>query len=101
MKVDKEKFYGEVYDIVKEIPCGQITTYGQIAHLIGRPEYSRMVGNALKVVPRELNLPCHRVVNSKGRLVPFWQEQRNLLLKEKITFKKNGCADIEKHMWQL
>ena len=49
--------------------------------------------------PRELNLPCHRVVNSQGRLAPNWTEQRELLEKEGIAFKKNGCVDLKKHIW--
>jgi len=43
--------------------------------------------------------PCHRVVNHQGRLVPHWGEQKELLLKEGITFKDNGCVDLKRHLW--
>ena len=86
----KADFYAEVYNIVKEIPEGNVVTYGQLAKLARRPQCSRMV---------ELNLPCHRVVNSQGRLAPNWTEQRELLEKEGIAFKKNGCVDLKKHIW--
>ena len=99
--MDKEKFYQEVYDIVKEIPYGRVMTYGQIANLIGMPKHSRMVGKSLHKVSDELNLPCHRVVNSKGRLVPFWQEQVYLLKKEGVEFTKKGYVDMKKYLWQL
>ena len=71
-----ETFCNEVYSVVREIPAGSVTTYGDIAALLGMPQYSRMVGRALRQVPAGLNLPCHRVVNAIGRLVPGWDEQR-------------------------
>lgn len=84
----KADFYTEVYNIVKEIPEGNVVTYGQLAKLARRPQCSRMVGQAMFNAPRELNLPCHRVVNSQGRLAPNWTEQRELLEKEGIRFQK-------------
>ena len=95
----KADFYTEVYNIVKEIPEGNVVTYGQLAKLARRPQCSRMVGQGMFHPPRELNLPCHRVVNSQGRLAPNWTEQRELLEKEGIAFKKNGCVDLKKHIW--
>ena len=41
-----------------------------------------MVGQALSHAPKEEDLPCHRIVNSQGRLVPSWQKQKELLEKE-------------------
>lgn len=76
-----------------------MVTYGQLAKLARRPQCSRMVGQVMFNAPRELNLPCHRVVNSQGRLAPNWTEQRELLEKEGIAFKKNGCVDLKKHIW--
>ena len=73
-----ETFCNEVYSVVREIPAGSVTTYGDIAALLGMPQYSRMVGRALRQVPAGLNLPCHRVVNAIGRLVPGWDEQRRM-----------------------
>ena len=69
-KVDKESFSEsfrkEVYEVVSQIPVGKVSTYGGIALLLGAPQCSRMVGRALKEVPDELSIPCHRVVNSTG-----------------------------------
>lgn len=101
MNIETEKFYTEVYAIVKEIPDGKVTTYGQIARLAGRPQYARLVGQALRNAPEILALPYHRVVNSGGRMTPHWQQQRELLQNEKIPFKKNGCADLKKCLWKL
>lgn len=99
--MDKALFYEEVYSIVKEIPPGNVLTYGEIARLAGKPQYSRMVGQAMCHAPEKRHLPCHRVVNSQGRLVPSWIEQRNMLEKEGVTFRPNGCVDMAKHFWNV
>ena len=80
---------------------GCVVTYGQIASLVGRPQCSRMVGQAMYNVPEELHLPCHRVVNSRGRLVPGWTEQRVLLENEGVRFKTNGFVDMKKSQWEF
>lgn len=103
-KVDKESFSDtfrkEVYEVVAQIPVGKVSTYGGIALLLGAPQCSRMVGRALKEVPDGLLIPCHRVVNSAGRLVPGWAEQKQLLQAEGISFKANGCVYLKEHLWQ-
>lgn len=99
--MDKDTFQREVYSIVAAIPSGKVVTYGQIAYLIGRPQCSRMVGQAMHNVSDGLPLPCHRVVNSQGRLAPFWEEQRMLLEAEGVAFRKNGCVDMKKYQWEF
>lgn len=94
-------FRQDVYSVVAAIPSGYVMTYGQIAYLVGNPRGSRMVGQALHNVPKELHLPCHRVVNSQGRLVPGWTEQRILLESEGVRFKSNGCVDMRKSQWEF
>lgn len=94
-------FYPEVYEIVRQIPKGKVMTYGQIARLLGRPQNSRLVGQALQNAPEALRLPCHRVVNSQGRTVPGWDEQKSLLTAERVSVKANGCVDLNKHLWNL
>ena len=104
-KVDKESFsesfLKEVYEVVSQIPVGKVSTYGGIALLLGVPQCSRMVGRALKEVPDELSIPCHRVVNTAGRLVPGWVEQKQLLLAEEVSFKANGCVNLKEHLWHV
>lgn len=95
------EFCRDVYDVVREIPAGKVTTYGDIAALLGLPQYSRLVGRALKQVPQGLALPCHRVVNAAGRLTPGWEEQRELLLSEGIRFKPSGCVDMKQCRWKV
>lgn len=57
-----------IYDAVKKIPRGKVATYGQIATLAGNSRMARAVGNALHHNPDPDNIPCYRVVNSKGEL---------------------------------
>ena len=98
---NRKEFYEEVYDIVAKIPVSRVLTYGLLARLAGKPQYSRLAGQALAQVPDDLSLPCHRVVNSQGRTAPHWTEQRRLLENEGITFKVNGCVDLHKNLWNL
>lgn len=57
-----------IYEAVKKIPAGKVATYGQVAAMAGNPKMSRAVGNALHKNPDQENIPCFRVVNSKGEL---------------------------------
>ena len=93
-------FRDDVLNIVAQIPCGQVTTYGHIAALAGWPSHSRMVGRTLRYTPGAELLPCHRVVNAVGRTAPGWSRQRPLLEEEGVTFKANGRVDMAKHLWE-
>ncbi len=68
-KKEKEFFVQAVYDVVRIIPYGRVTSYGAIAKAIGHSNMSRMVGRVMsdcKACPE--NIPAHRVVNSHGKL---------------------------------
>ena len=56
-------FYEKVYEIVRQIPKGKVTTYGAIAETIGMKSSSRMVGQALRSMPPEMDIPAQRVIN--------------------------------------
>ena len=57
-----------IYEAVKRIPKGMVATYGQVAYMAGDRKMARAVGNALHRNPDPVNIPCFRVVNSKGEL---------------------------------
>lgn len=66
---DNDGFFERVYDVVRRIPVGRVTTYGAIARFTGAPKAARMVGwamNASHLQPRFI--PAHRVVNRNGLL---------------------------------
>ncbi len=100
---DREDFFHRVWDVVAQIPCGKVTTYGHIAEHLGSRSAARTVGWALNAAAGT-HLPCHRVVNRFGALSgarhfesPFVMEER--LRAEQVTFTGEGCVDLEKHLW--
>jgi methylated-DNA-protein-cysteine methyltransferase related protein len=58
-----------IWQVVCAIPRGRVSTYGAVARAAALPGRARQVGYALRVAPRELNLPWHRVVGAGGRIV--------------------------------
>lgn len=99
-KVLNGKLVHQILSVVSCVPLGSVATYGQIAQLIGRERNARLVGRVLSQAGLYGKYPCHRVVNSAGRLAPAWEEQRHLLWAEGVTFKTNGCVDLKKHQWK-
>lgn len=101
MNISQEEFRKDVYSVIAAIPRGKVITYGQIAALIGWPRHSRLVGHVLHHAPESLHLPCHRVVNSQGKLAVHWPEQHALLEAEGISFLSNGRVDLNKCQWDF
>lgn len=102
----KMEFFNRVYEIVAQIPKGKVMTYGQIGCIIGSPYFARRVGQAMANTPEFLDIPCHRVVNSKGELAPMYAfggsgRQRDILEKEGVIFKENGCIDLKKSLYRI
>ena len=94
----------KVWEIVKKVPKGKVTTYGELARVLGNSRLSRQVGWALHA-NRSNNVPCHRVVDRNGRLAPNfafdgWQEQRRRLEVEGVKFVDEMHIDLSKHLWK-
>lgn len=90
-----------IYEAVKKIPAGHVATYGQVAAMAGNPKMQRAVGNALHKNPDESNIPCFRVVNSKGELSGAFafggkDEQANRLKADGVDVV-DGKVDLEKY----
>jgi methylated-DNA-protein-cysteine methyltransferase related protein len=66
-KVDVN-FFEKVYQVVRQIPEGRVSSYGAIARAIGSPQSSRMVGWAMNASHNVEDVPAHRVVNRMGLL---------------------------------
>jgi methylated-DNA-[protein]-cysteine S-methyltransferase len=64
-------FQRDVYGRLRDIEYGQVTSYGQIAADIGKPDQARAVGQAVGANPIPIIIPCHHVVGSDGRLTGF------------------------------
>ena len=98
-RILNEDLMYEILSVVEEIPAGQVATYGQIARLIGKDRYTRLVGRVVSRAGYYGDFPCHRVVNHAGRLVPGWAEQKFLLEQEGVPIKDDGHVDIKACLW--
>jgi len=81
--------FKKVYCLVRQVPKGRVTTYGQIAQALGIKD-ARIIGWALHA-NRDPTVPCHRVVNCEGKLAENyafggWRAQRRRLMKEGVKF---------------
>jgi len=64
----EQDFFSRVYDVVKQIPIGRVTSYGLVARYLGAPRSSRAVGYAMTAAVDKDDIPTHRVVNRIGLL---------------------------------
>jgi methylated-DNA-protein-cysteine methyltransferase-like protein len=104
MEEKNTNFFDRVYDVVKQIPFGKVTSYGAIAKAIGSAQSSRMVGWAMNASHNNLEIPAHRVVNRNGLLTGKHHFQgtnlmQQLLESEGITIIDNQIIDFKNHFW--
>jgi len=97
-------FFYNVYQVVKCIPEGKVTTYGAIAKYLGSPQSSRMVGWAMNASHVHSDVPAHRVVNRLGLLTGKHHFGANnimeqLLKNEGVKIKKNQIQQLNKYFW--
>lgn len=97
-------FTEKIYETVRKIPEGKVSTYGQIAFLTGHPRAGRIVGGALERCPGLDIAPCHRVVYKDGSLcrkdaLGFSAVQREMLNCEGVSFLPDGRVDLQKCLW--
>ena len=98
-------FYENVYDLVRLIPEGRITTYGSIANYLGTRRSARMVGWALNsTIGKNMNLPAHRVINRNGELTgknyfssPY--KMQELLENEGVEILNNCVVNFKDVFW--
>jgi methylated-DNA-protein-cysteine methyltransferase related protein len=98
-------FFDMVYQVVRLIPKGRVTSYGAIAKYLGAAGSSRLVGYAMHGAHNQKpKVPAHRVVNRNGLLTgkhhfanPY--EMQELLAKEKIKVVDDKVIDFAKHYW--
>mgnify|MGYP001226142665 CR=1 FL=1 len=100
----KSDFFHNVYEVVKKIPSGKVTTYGAIAKYLGSPQSSQMVGWAMNSSHNYPNIPSHRVVNRIGLLsgkhhFPGSMLMQQLLENEGIDIKDDQIVKFENYFW--
>ncbi len=106
MEISKnnDSFFNRVYDAVRMVPYGKVTTYGAIARFIGSAQSSRMVGWALNSSHNIVDVPAHRVVNRNGMLtgkIHFGgaDVMQQLLESEGINVVNDKIIDFDKLLW--
>lgn len=102
---DTVNFFESVYQVVKLIPRGRVTSYGAIAKALGTKGSSRIVGWAMNAChSQKEKIPAHRVVNHAGLLTGKHHfgdimAMQRLLEKEGIKVKNDKVIDFEKIFW--
>tara|TARA_R110002072_G_scaffold174802_3_gene330383 strand:- start:2721 stop:3053 length:333 start_codon:yes stop_codon:yes gene_type:complete len=104
MAKESDNFFSRVYEVVRQIPYGRVTSYGAIAKHIGAAGSARMVGWAMNASHHLPDVPAHRVVNRKGLLTgkhhfDGTNLMQQLLENEGITVIDNQIQDFEKYFW--
>ena len=98
-------FYDKVYEVVRLIPLGKVTSYGAIATYLGTAQSSRMVGWAMNNAHvQERYVPAHRVVNRNGLLTGKHHFGSSTIMQEFLEAEgiiviDDQIIDFEKHFW--
>lgn len=97
-------FVKNVWKVVCGIPEGHVLTYGEVARLAGRPKGARLVTGAMRLAPRKMNIPWHRVINSQGKIsIPEgsagYKMQKDRLESEGVVFLQ-GKIDLVRYGYQ-
>ena len=100
-----QDFFQDVFEVVRLIPKGRVTSYGAIAKYLGTARSSRMVGWAMNAAhSQKKTVPAHRVVNRNGELTgkhhfPTPTLMKELLEKEVVKIVKDKVKNFSKHFW--
>ena len=100
----KTNFFVDVYEVVKLIPSGRVTSYGSIAEYLGSKGSSRMVGWAMNNAQTMREVPAHRVVNRNGLLTGKAHfnppsKMQELLKKEGVSVENDKIINFKTHYW--
>lgn len=101
----EENFFERVYQTVRQIPQGRVTSYGAIAKSLGAARSARMVGWAMNASHNLEDVPAHRVVNRNGMLSGKHHFQgtnlmQQLLESEGVVVVDNQIVNFEKVFWE-
>jgi O-6-methylguanine DNA methyltransferase len=90
----------DVYDLLRKIPPGKVSTYGDLAKALGNPSASRVIGSILAKNPNPIKVPCHRVVMSDGKVggYAYGTARKKELLEKEGVFIANGTINDFKNV---
>ena len=102
MAGNNDNFFERVYEVVRQVPYGRVTSYGAIAKYLGAARSARMVGWAMNACPEDVS--AHRVVNRVGLLSGKHHFEgtnlmQQLLESEGVKVKENKVVKFDKLFW--
>ena len=102
--MEEQGFFERVYDVVRQIPYGRVTSYGAIARYLGTAGSARMVGWAMNNSHSAADIPAHRVLNRKGLLTgkhhfAGTNLMQQLLENEGIEIKNDQVVNFQEYFW--
>jgi len=92
------KLEDKVYKKLLEVPPGMVTTYRELAMAVGLKNGQRVIGRIMNKNPYPVIVPCHRVINSNGKIGGYaWGEKikTNMLSKEGVKIKNGKIIDLK------
>ena len=101
---NSDNFFERVYEVVRQIPEGRVTSYGAIARFLGAAGSARMVGWAMNSASQMEDVPAHRVVNRNGLLTgkhhfPGTFVMQQLLEEEGVEVKDDKIVHFDSVFW--
>lgn len=97
----RPEFSSRVLSVVRRIPAGKVSTYGDVAAAAGRRGASRAVGNIMRGCA-DSSVPCHRVIGAGGKLGGYGRDlnaKRSLLIAEGIVVSRDTIRDFAARRW--
>lgn len=104
MNYEKPNYFDLVYQVVREIPKGRVTSYGAIAHYLGLKSGARMVGYAMNAAHSMPDVPAQRVVNRLGLLTGKHHfatptRMQELLEADGVVVENDQVKDFDQVFW--
>lgn len=90
-----------IYEVVEQVPPGFVSTYGDIAAIVGGGIDARTIGQALNQIPKQgaEDVPWQRIINAQGGISTKGLLQRKLLEDEGVVFDANDRIDLRRFRW--
>lgn len=100
MENDNKEIYEAIFEVVRLVPKGRVTSYGAVAKAIGLKSGARMVGRAMShKLDAKQSIPAHRVVNSSGILSGDNGFREGKLEEEGVQVTNHKIVDFKKIFW--
>jgi methylated-DNA-protein-cysteine methyltransferase-like protein len=100
---EARSLFPKIYEVVKQVPWGTVTTYGAVAHIVGAGCDARLVGYAMAGL-RDDSVPWQRVINAQGKISPRGGRgadiQRKRLEAEGVEFDERSRIDLDRFGWR-